>query len=162
MAIAIGDRIPPVTLCEMAPEGPIPCTYDEIFAEKRVALFSVPGAFTPTCSTKHVPGYLRHAADIKRLGIDEVACVSVNDAFVMEAWARSLGVGEEIRMLSDGNAELATALGLELDARRYLMGIRSRRFSLIADDGVVTHLNVEEVGEFKVSAAEVLMEQLSR
>jgi peroxiredoxin len=129
---------------------------DDIFAGKKVVLFSVPGAFTPTCSAKHLPGYVDKLADLKAKGIDTVACMAVNDAFVMDAWAKNQNSGE-IMMLADGNGAFAKALGLEMDASAFGMGMRSKRFALVAKDGVVTHLNIEAPGEFKVSAADAIL-----
>ena len=124
------------------------------------ALFAVPGAFTPTCSAKHLPGFKQHAADLKKKGVDTIACVSVNDVWVMKAWAADQGIGDEILMLADGSGDFTRALGLELDASRFGMGARSQRYSLIAKDGVVEQLNVEQGGEFRVSSAEYLLEHI--
>jgi peroxiredoxin len=140
--------------------GPAQITADDVFKGKRVALFAVPGAFTPTCSVKHLPGFKQHAADLKGKGVDTIACVSVNDVWVMKAWAADQGIGDEILMLADGSGDFTRALGLELDASRFGMGARSQRYSLIAKDGVVEQLNVEQGGEFKVSSAEYLLEHL--
>ncbi len=152
MTIAIGASIPEATLNIMQ-DGPKPITTAEIFAGKRVVLFSVPGAFTPTCSARHLPGYVENAEAFKAKGVDQLACMAVNDAFVMDAWGKSQNSGE-IQMLADGNGVFAKALGLELDASKFGMGLRSQRFALVANDGVVTHLFVEAPGEFKVSAAD--------
>jgi peroxiredoxin len=160
MTIAVGDRLPGVTLTEATAEGPKPVSTDDIFAGKRVALFAVPGAFTPTCSARHLPGFKQLAGDIRGKGIDLIACVSVNDAFVMRAWAEDQAVGEDIVMLADGGAEFTKALGLEMDASKFGMGVRSQRYSMIVDDGVVRELNVETAGEFRVSAADYLLAQL--
>jgi len=141
-------------------EGMQTPTTSEYFAGSKVALFAVPGAYTPTCSAAHLPGYVVHGDALKAKGIDKIACVSVNDAFVMQAWGRASNVEGQIDMLSDGNAELAVALGLEMDASGFLMGQRSQRFSMVVDNGVVSQLNVEAPGEFKVSAAEYMLEQL--
>ena len=138
MTIQVGDRLPQATFMTPTPEGPAPISTDEVFKGKRVALFAVPGAFTPTCSAKHLPGFKEQAAAIKAKGVDLIACVSVNDVFVMKAWAENQGVGEEIQMLADGNGDFTKALGLELNASKFGMGSRSQRYSLIADDGVVT------------------------
>ena len=135
-------------------------TTDAIFGGRRVALFSVPGAFTPTCSKAHLPGFLINSDKLRAKGIDLIACVSVNDAFVMDAWGRASNVGDDIMMLADGNGDFAKALGLELDATGYGMGQRSKRFSMVIDDGIVEQLNVEAPGEFKVSSAEHMLEQL--
>ena len=161
MTIKVGDKLPSMTLTEATAEGPKPVTTDEFFKGRRVALFAVPGAFTPTCSAKHLPGFKQMAGDIKAKGVDAIACVSVNDAFVMRAWSEEQAVGEDIVMLADGNAAFTKALGLEFDASKFGMGPRSQRYSMIVDDGVVKELNVEEAGEFRVSAADYLLAQLS-
>ena len=160
MSIKVGDKLPAATLTAGTSEGPRPMTTDEIFAGKKVALFAVPGAFTPTCSARHLPGYKDLAADIKGKGVDTIACLSVNDAFVMKAWGESQGVGENILMLADGNGDFTKAVGLELDGSKFGMGQRSQRYSMIVEDGVVKELNVEAPGEFKVSAADYLLAQL--
>jgi peroxiredoxin len=160
MTIKVGDRLPEATLRAMGPDGPQAKTTDEIFGGKTVALFAVPGAFTPTCSARHLPGFLDHAKDLKAKGIDLIACVSVNDVFVMDAWGKAQGVGEDVLMLSDGNGEFTQAVGLELDGSKFGMGPRSQRYSLVAKDGVVTELNVEAGGEFRVSAADYMLEHL--
>lgn len=152
MTIKVGDRIPSATLNTLK-DGIQTIRTDELFGGRKVVLFSVPGAFTPTCSAKHLPGYVEKLAEFHQRGYD-VACMSVNDAFVMSAWAKSQNVPEELKMLADGNAAFATALGLENDATAFGMGMRSKRFALVADDGVVTQLHVEAPGEFKVSSAE--------
>jgi peroxiredoxin len=160
MTIKVGDKLPNVKLSEATSEGPKPVTTDEIFKGKRVALFAVPGAFTPTCSAKHLPGFKQQAGEIKAKGVDLIACVSVNDAFVMRAWAEDQAVGEDIVMLGDGSGDFTRAIGLEMDATGFGMGKRSQRYSMIVDDGVVTELNVEAPGEFKVSTADYLLAQL--
>ena len=160
MTIQVGDKLPDVKLTQATAEGPKPVTTDDVFKGKKVALFAVPGAFTPTCSAKHLPGFKQLAGDIKAKGVDVIACVSVNDAFVMRAWGEDQAVGEDIVMLADGGAEFAKAIGLEMDASKFGMGVRSKRYSMIVDDGVVTELNVEEPGEFRVSAADYLLAQL--
>ena len=161
MTIQIGDRIPDATLTTMTADGPKPVTTAELFGGKTVALFAVPGAFTPTCSARHLPGFKDHLADIKGKGVDTVACISVNDAFVMKAWAESQGIDDDsIVMLADGNGELTKALGLVLDGSGFGLGERSQRYSMLVKDGVVTQLNIEEGGEFKVSSAEHLIAQL--
>jgi peroxiredoxin len=141
-------------------EGPAPISTDEVFGVKKVARFAVPGAFTPTCSAKHLPGFKEQAAAIKAKGVDTIACISVNDVFVMKAWAKDQGIGDEILMLADGNGDFTKALGLEMNASKFGMGSRSQRYSLIADDGVVTELFVEAAGEFRVSSADYLLERL--
>ncbi|RAK60051.1 peroxiredoxin [Phenylobacterium hankyongense] len=160
MTIKVGDSLPSAKLTQATAEGPKPVTTDDIFKGKKVALFAVPGAFTPTCSAKHLPGFKQLGADIKAKGVDAIACISVNDAFVMRAWAEDQAVGEDIVMLADGGAEFTKALGLEFDASKFGMGTRSQRYSMIVDDGVVKELNVEEGGEFRVSAADYLLAQL--
>jgi peroxiredoxin len=149
-----GDRIPEGTFTRMTPTGPGPITTDEVFKGKKVVFFAVPGAFTPTCSKQHLPGYVANALAIKAKGIDTIACMAVNDAFVMDAWGKSQNVGDKILLLADGNAEFTKKLGLELDASRSGMGTRSRRFSMVVEDGIIKELNVEAPGEFKVSSAE--------
>jgi peroxiredoxin len=160
MTIKVGDRLPSVKLTEATADGPKPVTTDEFFKGRKVALFAVPGAFTPTCSAKHLPGFKQLAQDIKGKGVDVIACISVNDAFVMRAWAEDQAVGEDIVMLADGGADFAKAIGLEMDGSKFGMGVRSQRYSMIVDDGVVKELNVEQAGEFKVSAADYLLAQL--
>jgi len=160
MTIKVGDKLPSATLTAATADGPRPMTTDDIFKGKRVALFAVPGAFTPTCSAKHLPGFKDKAGEIKGKGIDTIACLSVNDAFVMKAWGDNQSVGDDILMLADGNGDFTRAVGLELDGSRFGMGTRSQRYSMIVDDGVVKELNVEEGGEFRVSAADYLLAQL--
>ena len=160
MTIAKGDKLPDVTLVKATADGPQKVQSGEYFRGKRVALFSVPGAFTPTCSAKHLPGFKEKAADLRARGIDAIACVSVNDVFVMKAWGENQGVGEDIVMLADGNGDFTKALGLEMDASKFGMGGRSQRYSMIVNDGVVEKLNVEEGGEFRVSSADYMMAQL--
>jgi len=160
MTIKVGDKIPSATLTTFGPDGPRPISTDELFKGKTVALFAVPGAFTPTCSAKHLPSFKIHAGDLKAKGVDQIACVSVNDVFVMKSWGENQGVGDDILMLADGNGDFTKALGLELDGSRFGMGQRSQRYSLIAKDGVVTELNVESGGEYRVSSAEYMLEQL--
>ena len=160
MTIQVGDKLPSATFMTMTADGPAPVSSDQLFAGKTVALFAVPGAFTPTCSAKHLPGFKEKAADLKAHGVDTIACVSVNDVFVMGAWAKDQGVGEEVQLLADGNGAFTKALGLELDGSKFGMGTRSQRYSLIAKDGVVEQLNVEQGGEFRVSSADYLLGQL--
>ncbi len=160
MTVKVGDTVPTATFTTFTAEGPRPITTDEIFKGKTVALFAVPGAFTPTCSAKHVPGFKAHAAELKDKGVDTIACVSVNDVFVMKAWGENQGAGEDILMLADGNGDFTKAMGLELDARGFGMGLRSQRYSVVVKDGVVSELNVEQGGEFKVSSAEYMLAQL--
>lgn len=160
MTIKVGDRIPSATLMQMKGGAPQPVKTDDLFAGRKVALFALPGAFTPTCSAKHLPGYVQHAEELRQKGLDTVACVSVNDAFVMGAWGENQGAGDRVMMLADGNGEFTRALGLEMDASKYGMGKRSQRYSMIVDDGVVKRLNVEEPGAFAVSSAEHMLQQL--
>lgn len=158
MTLQIGDRIPKATLNVLG-DGVQAISTDEIFAGKNVVLFSVPGAFTPTCSAKHLPGFVEKLDEFRRRGI-QVACMSVNDAFVMGAWAKSQNVPTDLMMLADGNGAFAKALGLEMDASAFGMGVRSKRFALYAEDGVVKKLQVEAPGEFKVSSAEAVLAAL--
>ncbi len=160
MAIKAGERMPSGVLKTMTAEGPRDLTTDELFQGKKVVLFSVPGAFTPTCDAKHLPGFVQLADQLRAKGVDVLACLAVNDVFVMNAWGKASGVGEKVLMLADGNGEYSKALGLELDARAFGMGLRGQRFALVVDDGVVRHVNVEAPGQFKVSAAEYVLAQL--
>ena len=160
MPIKVGDRLPNAKFRITTPEGPVWKTTDDIFKGKKVALFAVPGAFTNTCHKMHIPSILHSFDGLKAKGVDTIACVSVNDVFVMKAWGQDQGVGDDILMLADGNGDFTKAVGLGMDASRFGMGPRSQRYSLIADDGVVTELNVEQGGEFKVSSAEYMLEQL--
>ena len=159
MTIKVGDRLPDVQLSLATPEGPVPVKSNEFFAGKRIALFAVPGAYTPTCSARHLPSYVEKAADLKGKGIDEIVATSVNDAFVLGAWNKEQG-SEDITMLADGNGELAAGLGLEMDGSKYGMGQRSQRYSMIVNDGVVEQLNVEAPGEYSASSAETMLGQL--
>ncbi len=160
MTINVGDKIPSATLMQMKGGAPQPVKTDDLFSGKRVVLFAVPGAFTPTCSAKHLPGFVQKADEIKKKGVDIVACVSVNDAFVMGAWADHQGTGDKVMMLADGNGDFTRVLGLELDGTKFGMGRRSQRFSMLVDNGVVKKLNVEEAGAFSVSSAEHMLQQL--
>lgn len=160
MSIRIGDTLPEGTLTRMTENGPAPVTTSELFAGKRVVLFAVPGAFTPTCSKQHLPGYLKAHDAIKAKGVDLIACMAVNDVFVMDEWARANAVGDRILMLADGNGAYTRALGLEFDLSGFGMGTRSRRFSMVVDNGVVTQLNVEPEGGVSVSGAGALACQL--
>ena len=160
MTIKVGDRLPSASLMTPTADGPAPISTDEIFKGKTVALFAVPGAFTPTCSAKHLPGFKDKAADLKAKGVDTIACVSVNDVFVMKAWGKDQGVTDEVLLLADGNGAFTKALGLDFDGSKFGMGTRSQRYSLVAEDGVVTQLNVEAGGEFNVSSADYLLEHL--
>ncbi|MFM1895874.1 MAG: hypothetical protein RLZZ385_948 [Pseudomonadota bacterium] len=159
MSIAVGDKIPASTFKIMTKEGPKDITTDEVFKGKKVVFFAVPGAFTPGCSNTHLPGYVINADKIKAKGVDTIACMAVNDAFVMGAWGTAQNA-EEILMLADGNGQFTKAIGLELDASGFGMGVRSKRFAMIVEDGKVTHLAVEPPGGIVVSAAEAIMEKL--
>jgi peroxiredoxin len=161
MTIDVGDKIPAVTLKQLTPEGVKEFTTDEIFGGKRVVLIAVPGAFTPACSQRHLPGYVDKAADIKAKGVDEIACVAVNDAFVMGAWGRDQRAEGKVRMLADGSGDFARALGLELDLTKGGLGVRSKRYSMLVDDGVVKSLNIEQQpGQVDVSGAEAMLKAL--
>ena len=159
MAINVGDRLPSVPLTIATADGPQPTTSDEFFKGKKVALFAVPGAFTPTCSARHLPSYVDKAAELKAKGIDEIVGTSVNDAFVMGAWNQHQG-SEDIKMLADGNGAFAEAVGLTMDASTFGMGTRSQRYSMVVNDGVVEQLNVEAPGAYEASSAEHMLEQL--
>jgi glutaredoxin/glutathione-dependent peroxiredoxin len=160
MAIAVGDTIPAGTLIKVTESGPEPVSTADYFAGRKVALFSVPGAFTPTCSAKHLPGFVEKAGELKAKGVDEIACTAVNDAFVMGAWGKSAGVDGSVTMLADGNAEFVKSLGLEMDGSKFGMGTRGQRFSMVVNDGKVEQLNIEAGGEFRVSAAEYMLGQM--
>jgi len=159
MTISVGDRLPTTNLVKATADGPDQVDTDSFFKGRKVALFAVPGAFTPTCSAKHLPGFVEKSAELKAKGIDEIACTSVNDAFVLGAWAKSAEAGD-ITMLADGNGEFAKATGLDFDGSKFGMGTRSQRYSMIVNDGVVEQLNVEAPGEFKVSSAEHLLSEI--
>ena len=160
MAINVGDAVPEMTLVKATADGPAPITTAELFGGRTVALFSVPGAFTPTCSARHLPGYVEHADSLKAKGVDEVVCVSVNDAFVMAAWGKSAHADGKVTMIADGNGDFSKALGLTFDGSAYGMGLRGQRFSMLVKDGRVAQLNIEPPGAFGVSSAEHLMAQL--
>ncbi len=159
MTISVGDKLPDVALVKATAEGPQQVQASEYFAGKKVALFSVPGAFTPTCSAKHLPGFVEKAADLKAKGVDEIVGTAVNDAFVMGAWNSAAG-SDDITMLADGNADFAEAVGLTMDGSGFGMGKRGQRFSMVVNDGVVEQLNVEAPGDFKVSSAEHMLDQM--
>jgi peroxiredoxin len=159
MTIEVGQKLPDVPLAIGTPEGPKPTTSGEYFKGKRVALFAVPGAFTPTCSARHLPSYVDKAAELKAKGIDEIACISVNDPFVMQAWGQKDG-SDDITMLADGNGQFADAVGLEMDGSKFGMGKRSQRYSMVVNDGTVEQLNVEAPSEYRASSAEHMLEQL--
>ena len=160
MTIQVGDPIPHATLLKATSDGPEAIDSEAYFGGRKVALFSVPGAFTPTCSAKHLPGFVEKAEALRAKGVDEIACVAVNDAFVMQAWGQQAGADGKVTMLADGNGEFARALGLTMDASKFGMGERGQRWSAIVEDGVVRELNIEEPGAFKVSAAEYMLDQL--
>jgi peroxiredoxin len=159
MTIQVGDKLPEATLMTPTPDGPQAITTDQIFKGKTVALFALPGAFTPTCSARHLPGFKDKAGELKAKGVDTIACLSVNDAFVMGAWAKDQGTGDTILMLADGNGDFTKKLGLELDGSKFGMGLRSKRYAMVVTDGVVKSLNVDE-GEFRVSSAEYMLEHI--
>lgn len=159
MTIKVGEKVPAIGFSVMTGEGPKPISSDEVFANKKVVFFAVPGAFTPGCSMTHLPGFVVDADVIKAKGVDTIACMSVNDAFVMGAWGDAQNA-EEILMLADGNAEFTQALGLEMDASGFGMGLRSQRFGMIVEDGTVTYLGVEAPGEIKVSSSEAILAEL--
>lgn len=157
MSIKVGDRIPSVTLMHMTDKGPAPITTDDLFGKKTVVLFALPGAFTPTCSARHVPGYVEHAGDFTKKGVDSIVCLSVNDAFVMGAWGKEQNAAGKVEMVADGNGELTKKLGLEMDASKFGMGVRSQRYAAVIEDMVVKKLEVEEPGAFKVSSADHML-----
>ena len=160
MTIQAGERLPDVPLTIASADGPQPTTSGEYFRGKRVALFAVPGAFTPTCSARHLPSYVEKAQDLKGKGVDEIACISVNDAFVMSAWNERDG-SPDITMLADGNGAFSEAIGLTMDGSKFGLGQRSQRYSMIVDDGVVEQLNIEAPGEYRASSAENMLDQLA-
>jgi peroxiredoxin len=160
MSIKAGERMPAGKFKVMGENGPHDLTSAQLFDGKRVVLFSVPGAFTPTCSARHLPGYIDHAAELRAKGVDTIACMAVNDVYVMGAWGKNAGAGDTVLMLADGSGEYARALGLELDLMGAGLGMRGQRFALLVDNGVATKVLVEAAGEFKVSAADYLLGQL--
>ncbi len=160
MAIKVGDKIPAAKLQIKTKDGVQTKTTDEIFGGKKVVLFALPGAFTPTCSAKHLPGFVNNHQALKSKGIDSVACLSVNDAFVMDAWGKDQGVEDKVMMLADGNGEFTKAVGLTMDGTGYGMGLRSQRYAMVLDNGVVKTLNVEAPGAFEVSSAESILKAL--
>ena len=160
MTIKVGDKIPSVKLMTMTADGPKPITTDEIFKGKKVVLFALPGAFTPTCSAKHLPGFVENHGNLKAKGIDTVACLSVNDAFVMGAWGKDQKVGDKVLMLADGSGDFTRAVGLELDLTDRGLGKRSQRYAMVIDNGVVKTLNVEAPGAFEVSSAEAVLKNI--
>ncbi|WP_374375367.1 peroxiredoxin [Dongia sp.] len=160
MTIKVGDKIPSVSLKTMDKDGMQTLSTDDIFKGKKVVLFALPGAFTPTCSAKHLPGFVQNAAALKGKGVDTIACLSVNDAFVMDAWGKSQNVGDNVLMLADGNADFSKAVGLTMDGSGYGMGTRACRYAMVVDNGVVKALNVEAPGAFEVSSAEAVLKVL--
>lgn len=160
MTISVGDKLPDAVFMTMGETGPEPVKSSDFFTGKKVALFAVPGAFTPTCSAKHLPGFKEKAGDLKAKGVDTIACTSVNDVFVMDAWGKDQSVGDDIVMLADGNGGFAKQLGLDMDGSGFGMGTRSRRYSMIVDDGEITQLNVEEGPSFEVSSADYMLGKL--
>ncbi len=160
MAVNVGDSIPDVTLAVMGESGPEQVSTGDLFSGKKVVAFALPGAFTPTCSAQHLPGFVDSADAIKAKGVDSIICLSVNDVFVMDAWGKDRNVGDKIAMVADGSGVLAKALGLELDLTERGLGVRSRRYSMVVDDGVVSALNLEEGGAYEVSSAEKILENL--
>ncbi len=160
MTIKVGDKIPAVTLHTMTKDGPKPVSSDELFRGKKVAVFGLPGAFTPTCSAKHLPGFVKKAASLKKKGIDQIVCLSVNDAFVMGAWGKDQKVGNKVTMIADGSADFTKAAGLELDLTARGLGVRSQRFAMIVDKGVVKSLAIDPPGTFEKTSAEELLKQL--
>ncbi|MGA3302508.1 MAG: peroxiredoxin [Methylovirgula sp.] len=161
MSIKVGDPLPDATFTVMTPDGPAPVTTSEIFKGRKVVLFAVPGAFTPTCSMNHLPGFIEHAAEFKSKGIDEIVVVAVNDVFVMDAWSKHSGAGGKIKFLADGSGAFAKALGLTLDLTDRGLGIRSQRYSMLVDNGIVKRLNIEDsVGKAETSGADTLLKQI--
>lgn len=160
MTIQVGEKIPSVTLHRMGTDGPTTITTDELFAGKKVVLFGLPGAYTPTCSAAHLPGYVVKSEELKARGVDRVVCISVNDAFVMDAWGKQHNADDLVMMMADGNADFAKAVGLDVDLTGRGMGVRSQRYAMIVDDGVVSLLNVEQPGKFEVSDAETILKAL--
>ncbi|MEM7172377.1 MAG: peroxiredoxin [Pseudomonadota bacterium] len=160
MSIQVGDRLPEVALKHMTSDGVGEISTQELCAGKKVVVFAVPGAFTPTCSARHLPGFVQSAAALRGKGVDTIACLSVNDAFVMDAWGRDQQVGDNVLMLADGNGDFSKAIGMEMDASGFGMGLRSQRYAMVIDDGVVSVLNVEAPGAFEVSSAEAVLSAL--
>ncbi len=160
MTISIGDKIPSVELYVLTDDGPVAISTDDIFAGKKVAVFGLPGAFTRTCSAKHLPGFVNNADALKAKGVDAIVCLAVNDAFVMGAWSKAQDVGDSVMMVADGSARLAKAAGLDIDMSAKGFGLRSRRFSMVVDDGEVKSLNIDEPGTFEHTSAEVMLSEL--
>lgn len=160
MTIKVGDKLPTATLLEMKSGTPTPVKTDEFFAGRKVAVFALPGAFTPTCSAKHLPGFVEHADELRQKGVDAIACISVNDAFVMGAWGKDQNVGDKVHMLADGNGNFTREIGLAFDGTKFGMGERSQRYSMLVENGVVKQLHVEEPGAFDVSSAEYMLKHI--
>ena len=160
MTIKVGDKVPSVTLRYVSPDGVQAVTTDDFFRGKKVALFGVPGAFTRTCSERHLPGYVSHADELKAKGVETIACIAVNDQFVMDAWGKERGAAGKVVMLGDGSGDFVRAIGLELDRIKEGMGVRTQRYSMLVEDGVVKALNVEQPGQFDVSSAETMLKAL--
>ena len=161
MTIQVGDKIPAATLKSVTPDGPKDITTDELFRGKKVVLFAVPGAFTPACSQRHLPGYVEKAGDLKKKGIDTIACIAVNDPAVMGAWGKAQNVGDKVMMLADGSADFARTIGLDIDLGRAGLGVRSKRYSMLVEDGTVKALNVEQVpSQVEVSSADAMLKAL--
>jgi peroxiredoxin len=160
MTIKVGDKLPTVSLKYMNKDGMQTTTTDDLFKGKKAVIFGLPGAFTPTCSAKHLPGFVTHADELKKKGVEVIACLSVNDAFVMDAWGKSQNAGDKVLMLADGNADFAKATGLTMDGTGYGMGLRTSRWAMVLEDGKVKTLNVEAPGAFEVSSAEAVMKAL--
>ncbi len=160
MTIKVGDRIPSMNVTRMGESGPEQVSTDDLFGGRKVVMFAVPGAFTPTCSARHLPGYVARADEIRAKGVDAIACLSVNDVFVMDAWGKSQNAGGKVEMLADGSGELTRALGAVLDLTDRGLGVRSSRYAIVVEDGVVTRANMEEGGAFEVSGAEAVLGQL--
>ncbi len=160
MTIQVGDKIPSVKLKTMTKDGMKEMTTDEIFGKGKVVLFALPGAFTPTCSAKHLPGYIEKQADLKAKGVEKIVCLSVNDAFVMNAWGKDQKVEDKVMMIADGNAEFTKAVGLDMDGSGFGMGLRSKRYAMVTENGIVKSLSVEAPGQFEVSSAESVLKGL--
>jgi peroxiredoxin len=160
MTIKVGDKVPSVTLRYVSPDGVQAVTTDDFFRGKKVALFGVPGAYTRTCSERHLPGYVSHADELKAKGVDTIACIAVNDQFVMDAWGKERGAAGKVVMLGDGSGDFVRAIGLELDRTKEGMGIRTQRYSMLVENGVVKAVNVEQPGQFEVSSAEAMLKAL--
>ena len=160
MPLQVGDKVPSVTLYEMGNDGPVAVNTDEFFAGRKVVLFALPGAFTPTCSAQHVPGFVNNADEIKAKGVDSIACLATNDAFVMGAWGKDQGAGDKVQMLADGSGDFTRAAGFEFDLSERGLGVRSKRYAMVVEDGKITTLNMEDGGGLTISSAESILEAL--